>query len=379
MLILTLAAICIGCISVMAAVFVCDKCSYENDAGSKFCSHCGAPFAAGTELNNQGMAANVPGAGQGAAGAVGAAQVVISVAVIEGELKAASEQMEKRNGWLALLYCENAMALNAIARTPKNLAERVLELHGKCEAGVRSSVKECRVCDGKGNVVRQDSSMSVEARRRSQTPINETCTACRGTGIVPGRSGLDALKHGYDSALKMYAVLRQGSRWAPVGNAWVPPDTDSNLSYRQIATLKRVTGSRCSICAGAGQFTCAKCSGSARLKCPSRTCSSGYVPKKIEAGLGTSGRVLMVRCGECDGRGTIKCSGCDGYGSASCKVCRGRGKLPICDRCDGDGLKRCTDCNGTGMQKKVICNGCRGCGNILCRSCMGSGRIRESD
>ena len=174
MLILTLAAICIGCISVMAAVFVCDKCSYENDAGSKFCSHCGAPFAAGTELNNQGMAANVPGAGQGAAGAVGAAQVVISVAVIEGELKAASEQMEKRNGWLALLYCENAMALNAIARTPKNLAERVLELHGKCEAGVRSSVKECRVCDGKGNVVRQDSSMSVEARRRSQTPINET-------------------------------------------------------------------------------------------------------------------------------------------------------------------------------------------------------------
>lgn len=376
MLLTSFVACCVGCLTAVAAILICAKCSYENEPGSKFCSHCGAPFAAGAEPGPE-VPTNKPQAL--VQGVAGAAQAMVTPVIVEGDLKAALEQLEKRNAWLALLYCENAMALNAIAKTPRSIGEGILEMHGQCEAGVRSSVKECRVCDGKGAIVKRDSSMSVEARRRNQAPVNETCTACRGTGIVPGRAGLDALKQGHDGALKMYAVLRQGAKWVPVGNAWVPPDMDSKLSYRQVAALKRVTGSRCPNCAGAGQITCAKCSGSARVKCPNKACSNGFVAKKLDAGLGSANRVIMVRCSECEGRGTVKCQACDGYGSTACKTCRGRGRLAICDRCDGDGLKRCTECSGTGMQKKAICNGCRGCGSILCRTCMGSGRTRESD
>lgn len=367
--------LCLGCVCAMGALLICAKCGHENDQGSRFCSHCGAGFSESAGPG-PGPGVNPPAVAQANPDTAAAP---VSAAVVEGDLKAAAEQLDKRNGWMALFYCENAMALNSVAKTPKDLADRVLKLHERCTAGVRSSVKECSLCNGTGSITRQNTSMSIEARKRNQTPINEICTSCRGTGIVPGRSGLDALKHGYDGALKTYGVLREAAKWVPIGNAWVPADLEVKLSYRQIVTLKRITGSRCSGCAGSGQITCAKCAGAGRLKCPSRTCASGYVAKKLDSGLDSSGRTLMVRCSVCDGRTSIKCSECDGYGSEPCKTCRGRGKLATCQRCDGDGLKRCSDCNGTGTFKKAVCVGCRGCGSILCRSCMGSGRVRESD
>lgn len=356
------------CVCAVAAILICAKCGYENDQGSRFCKHCGAALALGAEPNPA-VTTNTPVGGQEAAVA---APVVVSTAVTESELRAASEQLERRNGWLALFYCENAMALNAIAKTSRNLTDRVLQLHEECEAGVRSSVRECRVCDGTGSIARHGNSGD---RGESKA----TCTTCSGTGIVPGRAGLDALKHGYDGAMKMYSVLRMGARWVPAGNAWIPPDLDGKLNHRQIAALKRVTGSRCPNCAGTGQMTCSKCNGLTRVKCPNRQCSNGRVQKKLEPGLGGQERTIMVSCGECGGRGSIKCSGCDGHGSVACKACRGSGILPVCQLCDGEGLKKCSDCKGTGKKKAVVCSGCGGCGSILCRSCMGSGRIRESN
>ena len=371
---LFLALISMGCVCALAALLICSKCGYENDPGSRFCSHCGAALVGGAEVNPSDTV-NPPAGAPETAGA----PILVSAALVEGELKAATDQLDKRNGWLVLFYCENAVALNTIAKTGKDVNERVLLLHGKCEAAVKSSVKECRVCDGVGSLVKQSSSMSVEGRSRNQAAVKEVCPACHGTGIVPGSAGLDALKHGYDVALKQYAIMREGARWVPVGNAWIPLSLDCKLNYRQVATLKRLTGSRCQECVGTGQTSCSKCDGAGRLKCPNHNCIGGFVTKKLDDKLGAEDRVISVRCSTCDGRGSIKCSACDGDGSLTCKICRGRGKLPICQHCDGEGLVQCSTCDGTGMQKKASCKVCGGCGSILCRSCMGCGRIRKSD
>ncbi len=353
MILLFVCMLCFCCLYAFGALLICGKCGYESEPGCKFCSHCGSGFTPGTE--DSAKAGDPKDERHAVAAALSA---TVTATVVDSELQAASKCLAGRKGWLALFYCENAMALNSIANTDKDMAERVRVLHSQCMAGVKASVKACRTCSGTGS--------SAGSR---------TCTACRGTGTVPGKAGLDALKHGYDSALKKYVVLRDAAKWVPVGNSWVPADMKDTLSFRQEASLKRVTGSRCQACAGSGHTSCEKCDGLGKLKCTSRACSNGYVKKKIGQGFDSSQREITAKCEVCGGQTTITCPACEGYGSKACRFCRGSGQLPVCQRCDGDGLKRCDACDGAGIDRKnAVCSECRGCGRILCRTCLGDGR-----
>lgn len=367
---LVMCLLCAVCVCAMGAAIKCASCGDKNGSGSKFCDQCGSPLAS---VRGQGKAAaDVPAVvvQQEPAAVLSA---TVSATVVACELKAASEALQKRNGWLALFYCENAMALNSLADCPKDVEGKLLEMHGQCMAAVKSGAKPCRMCDGTGSFVLRSSSMSKESRDRNKAAVQETCTACNGVGVVAGRAGLDALRSSYDGTLKAYGLQREAAKWSPIGSTWVPAGIAGNLSWRQVSTLKRVTASRCPDCAGFGQVSCIKCDGVSRLKCTSKSCTNGFVPRK------SGDRMMMVRCGVCDGRAAIRCSACEGSGGKACKTCRGRGKLPVCRKCDGDGLRRCDGCGGTGFVKKVLCIACRGCGQILCRSCLGAARVKETD
>jgi hypothetical protein len=201
------------------------------------------------------------------------------------------------------------------------------------------------------------------------------CAECKGKGIIPGRSTLEQLRYDYGTSKQRYGVLRQGKRWSPVGEAWVPSGVDEDLDAREIAILKRVTGTRCPSCLGFGRTTCESCRGIGKTDCTN--CEDGTVVKELEDSIHESTkRELRAKCEVCRGTMKVKCATCAGRKNILCYACSGDGKRPKCTKCDASGLKSCRKCYGSGTYREKECPSCRGCGVLLCTTCHGDGRSK---
>ena len=351
-----------------AELLICSKCGYENPQGSLFCAHCGSPFgaasAAVTSAPPPEAAVTPPGLRGGA---------VVEPALIDQELQRASGYLQHDEAWLALLFTENALALNLLCRTNSLLAQGLNLAHEAAERKIRMTVGACPACNGTGKTGQrqpQDSGGALGVR-----VLPSICAHCNGTGLQPAPRSLERVHQDYGRAIKQYTTLRQAERWVPLGRTWIPHELDGRVTPPQIAALKRVTASRCPDCLGMGQVSCEKCSGTGQIRCTNRGCVDGYVVKKAAMGFsGSSGRTLKVQCDVCKGHGFISCPACFGSGGISCSTCKGTGKLPLCRSCDGEGLRSCSRCNGTGTDRHGDpCASCGGTGGVLCPSCKGNG------
>ncbi len=370
-------AVLTWCCCATAALSICGKCGYENQADALFCSHCG------TSVRGDGDAAEEDAdvTPEPAEAPAKAAPEVLSADTVDGDMQAASRSLARKKGWLALFYCENATALNLVARADTNRSDRILGVHAACEQAIRADARACPACGGSGSVARELDTVSSKGERIQHTGPGVSCATCGGNGAIRGKASLAQLAYEYGQASKEYELSRQSLRWVPVGRAWVPPECDGKLNARQIATLKRTVATRCQRCLGFGQITCDECKGAGRMKCPNKKCRNGTIERVTQQGLANEKRSkgagtpsLRVTCDVCAGAGAIRCAACAGRGSIACSICGGTGKRPVCRTCDGEGLRLCSKCRGTGTYRDAPCDACGACGAILCNSCRGDGR-----
>lgn len=85
----------------------------------------------------------------------------------------------------------------------------------------------------------------------------------------------------------------------------------------------------------------------------------------------------MVKCGECDGSGTVECDACEGSGEEEyttkqdtawegsemgpCGTCEGSGEVQ-CEACDGEGQVEDTTCRSCGEERELDRHGdCQDC------------------
>jgi hypothetical protein len=363
---LSLFVFCIVVTSVLAGYVICPKCGWENAEGSRYCSHCGE------KLTGETNAAAVVAEDPEESGDVDESAYAVSSEIVESELKTAREYLEAGDSWLAFFYCDNAMALNMLAPPSEERSDRVLQIHDLSGRQARTSGRMCTKCNGTGKISKSVSSPSLGGGTRTYQLPAKTCPACKGKGIIPGKSTLEQLRYDYGTSKQRYGVLRHGKRWEPVGEAWVPPGVVQGLNAREIATLKRVTGSRCPFCLGFGRITCEACGGTGETDCPN--CEDGTVVKELEESIREDAkRELRTKC---HGTGKIKCLTCGGRKNVLCDTCSGDGKRPKCTKCDGSGLKSCRKCHGSGIYRGETCPLCRSCGVLLCTTCQGDGRAK---
>ncbi len=353
----------------LAGYVICPRCASENGESSRFCSHCGVKIADGTNAVVAGESEIAERPVEGADNT----QYVIDAAVVEAELKTATGHLKKGDSWLSFFYCNNAMALNMLSSPDEKRSERVLQLHDLSGRQARTAGRTCPKCGGTGKISRKASSSSLGGGTKTYTLPSTVCGECRGRRIIPGRVTLEQLRYDYGTAMQRYGVLRQGKRWSPVGEAWVPEGVAETLSDRETSTIKRVTGTRCPSCLGFGRTTCETCMGIGRMDC--EKCEDGTIIKELEDHIHESTkRELRAKCDTCHGTQKVRCTGCSGRKNILCYACSGDGKRPRCTKCDGAGLKSCRKCHGTGTYKEEPCKTCRACGAILCTTCHGDGR-----
>ncbi len=376
--------VCLSSVVVSAVIadwLICGKCGYENDADGKFCSHCGESLAGAQEISAEQTSEPVPDVISEVAKPE--APLSIEPGVIEAELQEVSEFLKKRNGWVAKLFCENAMALNMLAEDGEQRWERVLKLLSDCEKAVRRTGKACPDCGGTGRLGRKMDSVTTSGTTVEMTLPDAACPRCRGSGRMVGVNALSVIKEQRNAAVKDYALLRTSRRWVSVGRAWVPPEYDRKLGIRQTCILKRTTGAMCEACLGLGRSGCTACNGTGAVKCDEEGCEDGIIVKQV-AGLGGDGdqawrkeHVMRSKCPACGGKGLQACPDCGGRASVACETCGGTGMRVICRKCDGQGFATCRKCAGSGRYRDRECASCRGEGVAICSTCLGDGRATD--
>lgn len=384
-----LVTLCVVVVSLSAAFLphavanwlICGKCGHENDEDSRFCSHCGGSLADAQEVTTEGAdkpplevepEIDEPEPG-----------VSIEGPVIEAELEEASKFLQKHNGWLAKLFCENAMALNMLADDGETRSEKILKMLLNCDRAVRRTGKTCPDCGGTGRLGRKMDSVTTSGATVEMALPDASCSMCGGTGRMVGANALSVIKEQRNAAIKDYTILRTSRRWVSVGRAWIPPEYDRKLGVRQTCILKRTTGAMCEDCLGLGRSGCTGCNGTGAVKCGEEGCENGMIVKQA-AGLGGNGdqawrkeHVMRSKCPRCGGRGLEPCPDCRGRGSVACETCGGTGMRAVCRKCDGQGFTACRKCAGSGRYRDKECASCRGEGVATCSTCLGDGRSKD--
>lgn len=371
------------CLCAAAGLLICGKCGYENPDGSRFCNHCG------NDMNTAAQVAEVKADPASSQVARPVAEHIdrIDTAIVDRELETSVEYMKKHRPWMALLFCENAMALNGIATPDTTRAERILKLHTECEGAMLGTDQRCGACGGTGVAEAGMKSISTTGSVSTQSVSSRICVVCGGRGTMQGKAGSMQMAYAFGQAQKEYILLRQGHAWVPVGEAWIPQELDGRLDFRQIAALKRAVSARCGSCLGLGKSACSRCNGTGSVKCPVDGCIGGQVESKVEGGLTSTRKSksgdkkkevsLRIKCERCEGMGAVRCGQCGGGGTVMCPSCQGSGRRPACTKCDGEGIKLCSRCVGSGSNRGKACEACRACGAILCSECHGDGKSRR--
>jgi hypothetical protein len=359
------------------AIPICGSCGYENGEAARFCSHCG---------NNLNTAAVKPVEG-GADSEEGQDEAPVSSALISPDavaedMRTARKFLKGSEVDLANLFARNALALNLLAGVTDNelRANAIVSFIDKCSLLEGRVQRRCSVCRGTGKAVMTSGSLS--GSKRELRASSGRCSRCSGSGYVRGTETVDERKYRIGQALERYRTLQQNAGRVPVGLAWVPSASASELGLSEIVALKRAIPPACDRCAGVGRSDCTTCRGGGKTECRAKGCERGDVEiKNTSSGtLGGSGSGLSskmkVKCQACSGSGFESCKKCSGAGSHICKECNGSGSGAICVKCSGSGILPCRRCLGSLIYRGKPCQACATNGRVECSSCVGTGRKR---
>ena len=366
----------VSAVVIAAEVVVCRACGYERKPGAATCGHCGASFE---EPKPPVAAQEGPLGVEDGEHRFDEAGMLIHVGdtLIEGEIERGRQHYHEGETDVALLYFENAAALNLLGE-PGSEAARGKQLVGameRCREREQRSRVKCTKCGGSGKGTMEMTSLSGEVVARETA--GRTCSNCKGRGFVLRGLGIDEVKRRLARSAERYRMLQQARKYIPVGGAWIPQELEDKLSVRQTASLRRSTAGPCPDCMGLGEEDCEECHGTGALECPNDDCQNGKVRVESE---GTLSRLRVHRtepCKTCDAKGKVACQDCKGRGSVLCGECGGTGDRVECRRCGAQGFSACRRCNGAGRYKDADCAACGGHGVVLCSSCNGDGRGRR--
>ena len=364
----------------LARVLLCPRCGHEVEPGAAACAHCGNALPAESAPIAPPPAPVLPETGAGPA--------ELTEPLLQAEVAAARQALDREDFWMAWLRARNARALSALAPANAGRAQELDRVGKSAERGLRFATQKCPACQGRGT--RDLLMVSADGRPGRQQAAGQKCPACGGGGTWMRRAPSDQLDAGYARAQRAVGEQYAAAGWTQAGGVWMPSPLAGSLDLRQTVALRKAVGAACETCHGFGFAGCETCGGAGRLACPDKACVSGRVicpdcqgtrrmraddeGRSVLRSCTTCRQTGAVECPQCHGRASVACTACEGQGDERCRACKGRGERAECRSCSGEGLRVCTRCEGTGKRDGATCPTCAGEGAKLCSTCQGSGR-----
>lgn len=367
--------------SLLAALFQCPKCGYEQKEGQVTCEHCGGPLPATTAVPVRAPEA----------------KPTVTAAIMDAEISRVRQAQINERPAIVIVRARNSLALLKLAPdSVRAQAAELLSAIGDAEKKIRNGEQACFACRGSGQRITIFSSFrgQTSTQKGATTVAGAGCPVCDGSGKLPTHASENTIVSEMAKAKQVFEREQVARGWEDAGGIWVPKGVAEKLTIRERAALKSTTGDVCTACYGFGFFGCVTCNGESKIKCTNTKCVQGKEPcpackgtRKVTAtsnghssdrSCTACGQLGVTTCTICGGRGYLDCTKCQARGEVRCTTCKGTGENATCIKCDGSGLAPCRSCKGTGeLRGGTPCPDCHGEKSAFCTSCNGTGHKQK--